>query len=255
MNPLLLHSLAARVVAKTVPALLAVLLIASSRGDAAAATNAPATASGATNNTVQSPAPAAPQKLDEAAFKIIAERNIFNAERIGPVRVSSSRRPTRVESFKLVGTMAYAKGAFAFFEGSSPDLTKVLKADGIIAGHKLVDILADGVKLETDGKILEIPVGSAMRREDEGTWHLGEAVASSASASYAANRDNGDSDRSGRSSRGDRSYDPRSRGGGSDSERTNGSESSRSAPASPVSTADQSEILKRLMERRERESK
>lgn len=203
-------------------------------------TNSPAT------NATPSRAESMPQKLDEAAFRIIAERNIFNAERIGIVRIASSRR-TRVESFKLVGTMAYAKGAFAFFEGSSSELTKVVQPDGVIAGHKLVDILTDGVKLEADGKIVEVSIGSAMRREDEGTWRLGEAVASSASSSYVSNRessrDNGDSNRSSRSRRGD-----------SDSERGNGSESNRPATTSPVSAADQSEILKRLMERREKES-
>lgn len=215
-------------------------------------TNSPAT------NATPSRAESIPQKLDEAAFRIIAERNIFNAERIGIGRIASSRR-TRVESFKLVGTMAYAKGAFAFFEGSSSELTKVVQPDGVIAGHKLVDILTDGVKLEADGKIVEVSIGSAMRREDEGTWRLGEAVASSASSSYVSNRessrDNGDSNRSSRSGRNDRDNDSsRSRRGDSDSERGNGSESNRPAATSPVSAADQSEILKRLMERREKES-
>lgn len=222
-------------------------------------TNSPARSNRPATNTTPARTESAPQKLDEAAFRIIAERNIFNSERIGAVRIASSRRPARVESFKLVGTMAYAKGAFAFFEGSSSELTKVIQADGVIAGHKLVDILTDGVKLEADGKILEVPVGSAMRREDEGAWRPGEAVSSSASSNYAvsreSSRDNGDSNRSSRNDRNDRDNDSsRSRRNGSDSERGNGAESNRSASASPVSAADQSEILKRLMERRAKES-
>src|SRR5262245_38315845 len=60
-----------------------------------------------------------PAKLDESAFRIVSERNIFNANRSGgTVRSTSSRRPVRVETFALVGTMAYEKGVFAFFEGS-----------------------------------------------------------------------------------------------------------------------------------------
>lgn len=212
-------------------------------GTASLAVTAEETNSPAITTSTPSRAESAPQKLDEAAFRIIAERNIFNAERIGAVRIASSRRPARVESFKLVGTMAYAKGAFAFFEGSSSELTKVVPADGVIAGHKLVDILTDGVKLEADGKILEVSIGSAMRREDEGTWRLGEAVAGSASSSPVSSRDNGDANRSSRSRRGE-----------SDSERGNGSESNRSATTSAASTADPAEILKRLMERREKES-
>jgi hypothetical protein len=224
---------------------LALLMVSSVCAVGAEATNAPTISNGPTNSNAPSRMESAPQKLDEAAFRIIAERNIFNAERIGPVRIGSSRRPTRVETFKLVGTMAYAKGAFAFFEGSSSELTKVLPPDGVIAGHKLVDILTDGVKLEADGKILEVSVGSAMRREDEGTWRLGEAVAGSASSSHASSR----------SGRNDRENDSsRSRRGESDSAQGNGSESNRSAAASAASTADPAEILKRLMERREKES-
>lgn len=215
-------------------------------------TNAPAKTNGAANNRRLSRPESAPQKLDEAAFRIIAERNIFNAERIGAVRIASSRRPARVESFKLVGTMAYAKGAFAFFEGSSSELTKVVRPDGVIAGHKLVDILTDGVKLEADGKILEVSVGSAMRREDEGAWRLGEAVAGNASSGNVSSRDNGDSNRSNRSGRNDRENDSsRSRRGESDAETAR---PVTAAATSPTSAADQSEILKRLMERREKES-
>jgi hypothetical protein len=183
---------ASRVKAKLQTGLLALLTITGVFTTVAETTNSPAT------NALPARAASAPQKLDESAFRIIAERNIFNAERIGAVRIASSRRPARVESFKLVGTMAYAKGAFAFFEGSSSELTKVLKPDGVIAGYKLVDILTDAVKLEADGKILELSIGSAMRREDEGTWRPGEAVAGSATSSFASTRENSDSNRSSR---------------------------------------------------------
>jgi len=169
----------------------------------------------------------ATSRLDDSAFRIISERNIFNASRSGGQVRLSTRRPARVESFTLVGTMAYEKGAFAFFNGTSSEFTKVLKAEGVIAGHRLVDILTDAVKLEADGKTLELAVGSAMRREDEGTWHPGEA----ATGGYAASSD-------------------RDRSGGGD-----GAESQTpSATTSSTANANQSEILKRLMERREKES-
>jgi hypothetical protein len=147
-------------------------------------------------------------RLDDSEFRTISERNIFNANRSGGQVRLSARQPARVESFTLVGTMAYAKGAFAFFDGTSSEFTKVLKTDGVIAGHKLVDILTDAVKLEADGKIVELPIGSGMRREDEGAWQEGESLASR----------------------------------------------SNSTPTSTASSADQSEILKRLMERREKDS-
>ncbi len=191
--------------------------------NAAALTSAPPAATESVSRPDQTPPPAASagRNFDESAFRIVAERNIFDANRSGgQVRVSSSRRPARVESFTLVGTMAYEKGAFAFFDGSSSEYTKVLQANGVIASHKLVDVLAHAVKLEADGKVLELPVGSSMRREDEGTWHLGDGVAGHAESSYASTRTSA----------------PESSAGNSNS------------------SADQSEILKRLMERRERES-
>src|SRR6185295_14407327 len=80
------------------------------------------------------------QGIGESVFRIIADRNIFNANRSGGQVRLESRRPTQVESFTLVGTMAYDKGTFAFFEGSSSEFTKAMKANSVIAVHKLVDI-------------------------------------------------------------------------------------------------------------------
>ncbi|MBE0544335.1 MAG: hypothetical protein IH623_23590 [Verrucomicrobia bacterium] len=226
---------------QTWPVLLVALMLAAMGFSVTAqSTNGPAS-----TNAAPPRVEAAPSRLDEAAFRLIAERNIFNANRSGgTVRPATpTRRPTTVETFALVGTMAYEKGTFAFFEGSRSEFTKVLKADGIIAGHKLLNIQANSVKLEADGKQIELPVGSQMRREDEGAWQVSEtrggiALAASASSDSA--------NRSGRSERG---------GDASRSRRSDGSESGRPpAATNPTSSADEAEILKRLMERRERES-
>lgn len=200
------------------------------------------------------------QGLDESAFRLVTERNIFNANRSGGTVRGPSPRPARIETFTLVGTMAYAKGVFAFFEGSNSEFTKVMKADGVIAGHKLRDIYANGVKLEADGREIELPVGAQMRREDEGTWHVAETSGRSGGSSYASSR-NGDSagrDSAGRYSRSARSGDSSSRSrreGDSSRDRSENPESSsRSSSNAIPSGADQAEILKRLMERREKES-
>jgi len=132
-----------------------------------------------------------------------------------------SRRPTNVEFFTLVGTMAYEKGVFAFFEGSSSEFTKVVKADGVMAGYKLADVLAGGVKLEADGKLIDLPIGSQMRREDAGSWNVREASGSN---------------------------------GGSESASPASRASSASSTSTPTAaSADTSEILKKLMQRREKE--
>jgi len=189
-----------------------------------------------------------PVKLDESAFRIVSERNIFNANRSGgTVRSTNTRRPARVDTFALVGTMAYEKGAFAFFEGSGSEFTKALKPDGVIAGYKLVDILANGVKLEMDGQVTELPIGSGFRREDQGAWKVTEMATTPDTSSGGfsnAGESNGRSNRNGRSRRGD----------DSSSERGSRSSESASSAGSSAPNADQSEILKKLMERREKES-
>jgi hypothetical protein len=199
-----------------------------------------------TNSTASTSARLEPAtgRLDESAFRIVAERNIFNATRsgAGEVRVPS-RRPSTVEYFTLVGTMDYEKGTFAFFDGSSSQYTKVIQADSVIAGHKLLDVTANSVKLEAEGKEIELPVGSQMRREDEGAWQVAEARRGLSVAS------NGNGDSSGRSDRSDRN-DSSSR-----YRRNDSSESSTHSSGSTASSSEsEDEILKRLMERRAKES-
>jgi len=221
-------------------------------------TNAPAA-----TQSMSRPAEAAvlpPSKsygFDDSPFRIVAERNVFNANRSGgQVRLSSSHRPARVESFTLVGTLAYEKGAFAFFAGSSSELSKVVKTSGVIAGHKVVDVLANGVRLEADGKILELPIGSTMRREDEGTWKLGEGVTGNSGTSYASNRENGHSSPS---SRRESPPEPATISSNSSADQSEIRKLEKQdkkdyKKESKLDSKMESEILKRLMERREKES-
>ena len=218
---------------------------------AAQSTNNPANDGPSDPPRVESPA----HGLDESAFRVVPERNIFNANRSGGTVRGPSQRPARIEFFTLVGTMAYEKGAFAFFEGSNSEFTKVMKTDGVIAGHKLMDIHASSVKIEADGKEIELPVGSQMRREDEGTWHLAES-SRGGGASNPSSRNGDSSSRNSRSGRaGDSSSRSRRDGESSRGRSENPAETStRSSSNTSTSSADPAEILKRLMERREKES-
>ncbi|MSU57227.1 MAG: hypothetical protein EXS35_03430 [Pedosphaera sp.] len=235
---------------------------------AAQSTNPPA----GTNSAVHvAPAPiqtesaaprveSAPQKLTESAFAIVSERNVFNANRSGGRVSVPTRRPSRTDTFTLVGTMAYEKGAFAFFEGSSSEFTKTLKAQGLIAGYKLVDVLTDAVKIELDGKETKLPVGSQMRREDEGAWHVAEVsgggnggessyTASSSRTSDAGSRSSRSSrgefgGRSSRSGRSDPAPDPAA---------VDKQERKELKKESKLESKTEAEILKRLLERREKE--
>jgi hypothetical protein len=132
--------------------------------------------------------------LDYSAFKLIVDRNIFDPNRF-PLRQGARQRPKSVDSLTLRGTMAYAKGTFAVFNGSSADYYRVLKLNDLIAGYKVTNIGPNGVKLVAvvtnigpsgvelvaSTNAVDLEVGMQLRREEGGPWLL-----SSQAGSYAA---------------------------------------------------------------------
>ncbi|HWW02217.1 MAG TPA: hypothetical protein VNZ64_21125 [Candidatus Acidoferrum sp.] len=141
---------------------------------------------GQTNGSLQSGASATnngPASLDYSAFRMVAERNIFDPNRAPHNIVDRPQRKT-IESFSLVGTMSYEKGDFAFFDGPSSDYKKVLKASGTIAGYKVLAVLPDSVTLARATNELVLAVGAQLRRQDDGTW-VQEAGAAAYDASPA----------------------------------------------------------------------
>lgn len=161
--------------------------------------------------------------LDYSAFKIIVDRNIFDPNRY-PHRAGESRArsaPKTVDSLSLVGTMSYEKGWFAFFDGSSSEYKKALKLTDTIAGYKVAEIEPNGVKLAAGTNRLELKVGMQMRREDEGAW-----LVAGQSGSYAA---------------------------APTSTSTNVVAATASAGSDAASSAAESDIIKRLMQKRQQE--
>lgn len=178
-------------------------------------------------------APAVP-KTDYAYFKVVNDRNIFNPARQPnrpdrPVSREVKRTP-KVDAFSLVGTLRSGKGEMAFFDGSSSDYRKAHKAGDTIAGYKVLSISDAAVRIEAQGKVTELKIGSQMRREDEGEWMFAEGP-------YAG----GSSGSSGSGS----SMASSSGSGGSSGSSSSGSSSGGSAD----------EILKRLLQKREQEMK
>jgi hypothetical protein len=102
---------------------------------------------------------------------MVAERNIFDPNRFPRSNRERVQRKN-VESFGLVGTMSYEKGDFAFFDGTSSDYRKVLKASDTIAGYKVLAVLPDSVKLARSTNELVLAVGTQLRRLDDGTWAM-----------------------------------------------------------------------------------
>lgn len=124
--------------------------------------------------------PAPPAAINLESFGKISDRNIFNANRSVVVRrveepPRAPRAPVIVESFSLLGTLESAKGAVAFFEGSNASHRKAAKLEESIAGCKITGIEPNQVRLEANGKTLELRVGYMLHRENEGEWRMREA--------------------------------------------------------------------------------
>jgi hypothetical protein len=116
--------------------------------------------------------------FDFSAFSLITQRNIFDPNRF-PNRTFVPSGPRRsYETFSLVGIMSYDKGTFAFFDGSNYQYQKVLKPGDAVAGFKLTQVSPSAVKLSQGTNQVELKIGMQMRREENGPWtQAGVAVA------------------------------------------------------------------------------
>ena len=126
-------------------------------------------------SAIAQPTTNAPAPNDISAFNLITERNIFNTRRSAryvPSARRDTRRPARSEAFALVGTLAYEKGPFAFFDGSRSDYKEVAKQGDSIAGFKVVEIAPSHVKLASATNEVELALGMQLHREDEGPWEV-----------------------------------------------------------------------------------
>ena len=165
---------------------------------------------------------------DFSSFQVIVDRNIFNPDRYGPTG-NYHPRSYSVPTFSLAGTMSYRKGMFAFFNGTSDEYRKALQQGGTIAGYTIGKITFESVQLQSSGKTIDMKVGAAMRREGS-EWVLsapGEWGDLSASGTEAA----------------------------SGSETSGGTSTNVPSSTSSPSSGAESDVLKRLMEKREQELK
>ena len=176
-----------------------------------------------------------PSRRDYSAFRIIAERNIFNPNRSGRSGRSAARAASEgrvaTPTFALVGTMCYEQGRFAFFDGSSSEYRKALEPADSIAGYKIAAITPGHVKLEsTNGQPIDLAVGMQMKKQDEGDWLLVAGTESSKSV--------------GHSSASAGSLDPSLAA----DDKTETAEATDTDPAGPAD-----EVLKKLLQKREQE--
>src|SRR3974390_2996467 len=132
--------------------------------------------------------------LDFASFQLIGQRNIFDPNRV-PHRRSSGPVAHVVDSFSFVGTLSYAKGNFAFFDGTSTDFRKVLEQNGRIADFKVTAINPKSVTLLSGTNEVVLPLGTQMYRDDDGHWTISAESASYASAGAPSGSDRRSSNR------------------------------------------------------------
>jgi hypothetical protein len=237
--------------------------MAAGRGMAAVATNSvAATNAPVTNDATTKTASASPNaKLDFDSFKLVRERNIFDMSRTGRIGPQSAPRRVIVDEFTLLGTIN--SGPYAIFEGSGSEYEKNVKAGDKIGSFKVSDIGSGYVDLvSTNGKTIRMGLSTTMRREDKGPWS-GPTMRDDtilADSSSSSSRDT--SDRSDRSSRSDRRLYRNSRsdrGGGSNSAAGMGDAgpgaSTPDSKSDNSASSNENDIVKRLMERRAKESK
>jgi hypothetical protein len=159
-----------------------------------------------------------PSRKDFTAYKAIIEKNIFDPRRSGRSGSGGSRgdgrRPRKVDSFTLVGTLFSEKGGVAFFDGSGSEFKKAVRRDARIAGFKVEKISPNEVTLVSGTNRMDLRVAMTVRREEDGEWQANKVPAV---ASAAARTDSDSSDSS--------------------------------------SDGEVNDVLKRLMQQREQESK
>jgi hypothetical protein len=138
-----------------------------------------------------------PGAADYASFsKFVTDRNIFDPNRQPHYTSNRTRTRTRTRvnnsapQFSLVGTMAYEKGMFAFFNGNNDELKQALSTDGKIAGYTVTDVSKGRTVIESADKKqkIELHIGDVMRQEN-GKWELsgqGEVTGSSSSPSASS---------------------------------------------------------------------
>ena len=119
-------------------------------------------------------------------FQIIAERNIFNPNRVGRTRNVAEEKPPRFDEISLVGTLQSDRGVMAFFNSPDPAFSKALREGETIADFKIKNIAADRVELLQGEKTLTLRVTEQLRRPEGGEWSVRASPTTAAAAAGTA---------------------------------------------------------------------
>ena len=103
------------------------------------------------------------------AFRLVKTRNIFDpdrrASRVETSPTRSGPAPVRMNSIAVTGTMVADGKALVFFSGSLPEYSKVIPVGGMIADFKVTGITNAQVELSREGKQIVVGVGKQVPLE------------------------------------------------------------------------------------------
>jgi len=124
-------------------------------------------------------------------YALVQARNIFDPERLpGAASAPASAQllpSTAADYAALTGVMLTADKALAFFSGSRPEFNKVLALGGMIAGATLMQITADSIEVEREGKRIRVAVGQTVPLNASSAPGTAPASAPSSSTSSPTN--------------------------------------------------------------------
>ena len=158
------------------------------------------------------------------AFRLMRTKNMFDPNRrpvrteTGSARTAAPVRENKSSTLSLTGTMVTDGKTLAFFSGTRADYSKVLSVGGTIADCKITAIKATEVEMERGGKPGTLSVGHQLQIDGAPSDVPAAEPAAAPPAPGAA------------------PTDPAAPG----------------APA-PAPSNDKSDVLRRMMERREKE--
>lgn len=107
------------------------------------------------------------------AFSIIVERNIFDpARHAAPAGTDGTyeEQASETERLALRGVLLDGGEAVAFFDGTQPEFRGAVSRGEEIGGCGIVEIRTDGVDLAQGDRRIELAVGAALSKREEGEW-------------------------------------------------------------------------------------
>jgi hypothetical protein len=133
-------------------------------------------------------ATAIPAATEFAAFRAVSDRNIFNASRVDRIARSETLSapppaPPPAQTITFVGTMAYDKGNYAFFDSSEAAYRRVLSVDETLGVFQITAINTDSVELRQADETVTMNLRQQLRRTADSPWTLTDAPVATANHS------------------------------------------------------------------------